>query len=137
TSLQDVLAHYSAATTREEQRGLLDQLLSDWADTSGMTKTLQERAGSAYTVIWRSLGGQVITDDAAGRAIVAAWEKKLHILEAFNGQYYFAMHNLTGMGYNGFKMVEGKNGQPGTITISLYAEQVNSLNQAYDALQES
>ncbi|MEB0084973.1 hypothetical protein QN379_23490, partial [Glaciimonas sp. Gout2] len=25
-----------------------------------------------------------------GRAIVAAWEKKLHILEAFNGQYYFA-----------------------------------------------
>ncbi|MEB0165421.1 hypothetical protein QN360_21215, partial [Glaciimonas sp. CA11.2] len=78
TSLQDVLAHYSAATTREEQRGLLDQLLSDWADTSGMTKTLQERAGSAYTVIWKSLGGQVITDDAAGRAIVAAWEKKLH-----------------------------------------------------------
>ncbi|MGZ9710282.1 hypothetical protein ACXX82_05655 [Glaciimonas sp. GNP009] len=137
TSLQDVLAHYSAATTREEQRGLLDQLLSDWADTSSMTKTLQERAGSAYTVIWKSLGGQVITDDAAGRAIVAAWEKKLHILEAFNGQYYFAMHNLTGMGYNGFKMVEGKNGQPGTITISLYPEQVNSLNQAYDALQES
>ncbi|MEB0011472.1 calcium-binding protein [Glaciimonas sp. Cout2] len=137
TSLQSVLAHYSAATTREEQRGLLDQMLSDWADTSSMTKTLQERAGSAYTVIWQSLGGQVITDDAAGRAIVAAWEKKLHILEAFNGQYYFAMHNLTGMGYNGFKMVEGKNGQPGTITISLYAEQVNSLNQAYDALQES
>ncbi|MEB0084995.1 hypothetical protein QN379_23600, partial [Glaciimonas sp. Gout2] len=56
---------------------------------------------------------------------------------AFNGQYYFAMHNLTGMGYNGFKMVEGKNDQPGTITISLYPEQVNSLNQAYDALQES
>ncbi|MGZ9710281.1 hypothetical protein ACXX82_05650 [Glaciimonas sp. GNP009] len=137
TSLQDVLAHYSAATTREEQRGLLDQMLSDWADTSGMTKTLQERAGSAYTVIWKSLGGQDITDDAAGRAIVAAWEKKLHILEAFNGQYYFAMHNFVGHGLNGFNMAEGKNGQPGTITISLYPEQVNSLNLAYDALQES
>ena len=136
-ALQSVLAEFSVGTTRVDQRSSLDKMLSAWADTAGMTQTLQERAGSDYTVIWKKLGGQVITDDEAGRAIVDTWERKLSILEAFNGQYYFAMQNLPGMGYNGFTMIEGENGQPGTITISLYQSQIDGINAAYNALQDS
>ncbi|KAF3997665.1 hypothetical protein HAV38_13470 [Glaciimonas immobilis] len=47
------------------------------------------------------------------------------------------MQNLTGGSHNGFRMIEGKNGQPGSITVVMYPEQIDSLNQAYEVLQES
>jgi hypothetical protein len=42
-TLQNLLTQYSAATTREAQLALLDQLLDAWADTGGMAESLDER----------------------------------------------------------------------------------------------
>jgi len=135
--LQEVLTKYSATNSRQEQQGLIDQILFAWADTSGMSQTLQERAGSRYKVIWSMLGDKLVTDDEAGRAQATSWEKKLHVLEAFNGQYYFAIQNPGGIDQNGFSMVDGKNSQPGIITIRFSQNQISLLEQAYAALRES
>ena len=42
-SVAGVLAQFQSATTRTEQKALLDQLLTTWAGTSGMAKSLEER----------------------------------------------------------------------------------------------
>ncbi|MFZ5593324.1 MAG: hypothetical protein ACOY4D_03520 [Pseudomonadota bacterium] len=52
-SVQTLLEQFAAAPTRAEQKALLDPLLTAWADTSGMAKTLQEQAGSRYSVDWK------------------------------------------------------------------------------------
>ena len=43
-SVQGLLTQFAAADTRAGQKAILDQLLTAWADTSGMGKTLEERA---------------------------------------------------------------------------------------------
>jgi len=40
--LQDLLTQYSQAATRQDQLALLDQMLDAWADTSGMSETLDD-----------------------------------------------------------------------------------------------
>ena len=137
STFQTVLAQYADASTQQRQKALLDSMLSAWADTSGMQKNLQDRVGSQYKVIWKSLGGQITADDESSQAAVAAFEKKLHILEAFNGQYYFSLRNMNGGLVNGLGIVEGKSGLPGTITINLVQSQIEQLNQAYVVLQDS
>ena len=42
-SVAGVLAQFQSATTRTEQKALLDQLLTTWAGTSGMAGSLEER----------------------------------------------------------------------------------------------
>ena len=51
-----VLAQFQSATTRAEQKALLDQLLTSWADTSGMAKTLEERASGQYRIQYEAFG---------------------------------------------------------------------------------
>ena len=149
--LKTVLAQYSQAATRQEQRTWLDQLLGDWADTSGLAKTLQERANGQYTIAYQAFGsqGRYITNSAGQTvqdpnwsAIVDAWEKKLHVLEAFNGRYFFKLPNETQTALSaamGLSLVSGTggNGALPQLNVTLSQDQVNLLNQSYDALSRS
>ncbi|KAF0162803.1 MAG: Hemolysin-type calcium-binding region [Rhodocyclaceae bacterium] len=111
-ALADVVGRFDAATTRAEQLTLLDEVLTAWADTSGMTKTLDERA-NGYAVEYLGLGtdqrsrhavtpttagtptnGRVrnVDDphlDAAYRAKIAEFTRVMHVAEAFNGEYFY------------------------------------------------
>ena len=113
-----ILAQFQTATTRAEQKALLDQLITAWADTSGMVRSLEERAAGRYRIQYEafgnerrsssidtvafaavssgSVGGAALMTDFGGmvlseryRTLIAEWSRKLHVLEAFNGQYFF------------------------------------------------
>lgn len=120
-SVAGVLAQFQGATTRAEQKALLDQLITAWADTSGMAKSLEERAAGKYRIQYEAFGnerrsssidtvafaaissgsvggsgGAALITDFGGmylseryRNLIAEWSRKLHVLEAFNGQHFF------------------------------------------------
>ncbi|WP_041245445.1 putative Ig domain-containing protein [Geotalea uraniireducens] len=113
-ALQEVLTRYSAATTRAEQLALLDELLLTWADTSGMSKSLEERDPAAYRVEYLSFGNirrsdHLVKNTAGGitsgtvqnaadplidetyRGLIDTWNNRIHILESFYGSYFFAV----------------------------------------------
>ena len=121
-SVAGLLSQFQGAPTRAEQKALLDQLITAWADTSGMAKTLEERASGRYRIQYEAFGnerrsssidtvafaavssgsvggsggGAALMTDFGGmylseryRTLIAEWSRKLHVLEAFNGQYFF------------------------------------------------
>ncbi|MBK8134214.1 MAG: hypothetical protein IPK48_16510 [Gammaproteobacteria bacterium] len=63
-SVAGVLAQFQGATTRAEQKALLDSLITAWAETSGMARSLEARAagkclygcdvGDANDKTWRA-----------------------------------------------------------------------------------
>ncbi len=55
-AVRGVLERFAAATTRAEQRALLDELLVAWADTSGMAGTLEERAKGKFRIEYAGFG---------------------------------------------------------------------------------
>lgn len=138
-TLSATLTNYSAATTRSEQRALLDQLLTDWADTSGMAKTLQERVGERYRIMWQTGNGNGSSSSTQGVHGIELLEKKLHIIEAFYGRHIVEVDNDTGIATASANVTvtEGRAGRPGTITIDLPARQLNFLERTYALLQES
>ncbi|MEW5678654.1 hypothetical protein [Comamonas kerstersii] len=58
SSLAGVLAQFQNAGTRAEQKALLDQLITAWADTSGMAKSLEERASGKYRIVYEAFGNE-------------------------------------------------------------------------------
>ncbi len=128
-ALKSAVTTFNAATTRDAQRAQLDALLLNWADTSDLKLTLQQRNPN-ITGVWR---------DPAQRA---EWENKLHILEAFNGRYFFTLPGETGTASSAGALAglslsspDASGRQVGTITLA--APQVNALQQSFDALRES
>ncbi|MCX7146573.1 MAG: hypothetical protein NT042_10310, partial [Sulfuritalea sp.] len=114
-ALTAAVARFDAATTRSEQQALLDDVLVAWADTSGMAKTLDDRA-NGYAVEYLALGrdsrsrhrvdpttpanatpitaGRIRNADdpqldAAYRAKIAEVNRVIHVAEAFNGEYFY------------------------------------------------
>lgn len=136
-TLQQTLTAYAAADTRQQQQALLDQLLSDWAATAGMNQTVQERLGSRYDVIWNTIDGNDVSAGSAGAAQVAAWERRLSILDAFQGQHLLDITPHAPVTW--FTPVQADENQatPGVIYINLSTQQTTALNRAYVALQES
>jgi VCBS repeat-containing protein len=145
TSLADVLAQFQSTTTRTDQRAMLDALITTWAGTSGMAPTLDARAGDRFRVYY-----------AYGNESVAEWNRKLHVLEAFNGQYFFKLPGEAqpGPGANsGLRVTYGypysyrtSNGtlqygyvpyNPPIVTIFLSDRQRELLGEAYASLKES
>ncbi len=130
SSLLGTLTIYSGLGTRAEQMHLIDELLYKWADTSGFAETMGARAGFGYRIIQEN-----VPDDD-----VTAWNRKLHILEAFNGQYFFTLPHELEDGqslhwslrptYATYPNIE-------SVTIKWNENQILLLNQAYDALVES
>jgi len=165
-----VLAQFQSATTRAEQKSLLDSLITAWADTSGMTKSLEERAAGKYRIQYEAFGvdrrsASLRPADGGGtvggsegllsdlshpllteryRTLMADWSRKLHVLEAFNGQYFF---NLPGQKSQtqdanwGLSVQAGSGGAAEAgmplLRVNFSQPQLNLLQQAYDSLKES
>lgn len=74
SSLAGVLAQFQNAGTRAEQKALLDQLITAWADTSGMAKSLEERASGKYRIVYEAFGNERRSShlDAAAFAAVSS-----------------------------------------------------------------
>jgi hypothetical protein len=170
-----LLAQFQAAGTRTEQRALLDRLLTAWADTSGMAESMEERSNGRYRIQYDAFGaerrsnnlaglvgdtlatGGALMSDALGpgvssryRALIDEWTRKLHILEAFNGQYFFNLPEQKSQtdGANwGLIVQAGSSAGSGSAAMAIEAYpilhvsfsqgQLDLLQQAYDGLKES
>ena len=185
SSLAGVLAQFQNAGTRAEQKALLDQLITAWADTSGMAKSLEERASGKYRIVYEAFGnerrsssidtvafaavssgsvggsggGAALMTDFGGmylseryRNLISEWSRKLHVLEAFNGQYFFNLPEKKSQtdGANwGLAISAGSGGGGGsgsaamaieaypTLRVNFSQTQLDLLQQAYDSLKES
>ncbi|MEW5678663.1 calcium-binding protein [Comamonas kerstersii] len=182
--LAGVLAQLQSAPTRAEQKALLDQLLTAWADTSGMAKSLEERASGKYRIVYEAFGNErrsssidtvafaassgsvgsaasagALLTDAGGmylsehyRNLISDWSRKLHVLEAFNGQYFFNLpdekHQTDGANWGlAILAASGGGGSSGgaaavlealpTLRVNFSQAQLDLLQQAYDSLKES
>ncbi|SMB29221.1 protein of unknown function [Sterolibacterium denitrificans] len=80
-------------------------------------------------------------------ALIAEWSRKLHVLEAFNGQYFFnlpSQKSQTASASVGLSVVAGSK-KPGataiealpTLRVNFSQAQLDLLQQAYDSLSES
>jgi Ca2+-binding RTX toxin-like protein len=160
-SLQSEIARFSAGTTRSDQRQVIDQILTEWARTSGMAPTLSDRASGRYrveyvafgnvrrtmatgTIVHAPLGVADVGDTrVAGtfRDTIASWDRRLQALEAFNGQYFFNLpheRSQTPSARQGMTYAAGTatNPQP-TLRIAFAQRQLDLLDSAYSALQDS
>lgn len=181
-SLQGLLAQFAAAPTREAQLALLDPLLVAWADTSGMSATLDERDPARFRIEYLSFGNLRRTDhirkmdsstgsgggtevasaglrnfddpliDATYKAAIQSWNQKLHVLEAFNGQYFFnfpgernetpganvGMRKLDASQANYYQFsAEALGSVRQTLVIEFAQQQLDLLDQAMTALRDS
>jgi len=157
-SLKDLLTQYSQAATRQAQMALLDQMLDAWADTSGMSESLDDRDPDQYHIRYDSFGGIRRSNNVIGpeggeyvhdvdnenltpeyRELIAQWNRKIHILEAFNGRYFFTLPDETQTGFSAVMglTVDESGGDVGTLLVNYTQDQLNLLNQSYEALRES
>lgn len=180
-----LLAQFQNAATRAEQKALLDQLITAWADTSGMAKSLEERASGKYRIVYEAFGnerrsssidtvafaavssgsvggsggGAALMTDFGGmylseryRNLISEWSRKLHVLEAFNGQYFFNLPEKKSQtdGANWGLAISAGSGGGGssggaaavlealpTLRVNFSQAQLDLLQQAYDSLKES
>ncbi|QBC28078.1 hypothetical protein U737_14895 [Methylomonas sp. LW13] len=169
TAVNALLTQYSQAATRTEQLALLDNLLSSWADTAGMANSMDDRDPAHFRVRYDSFGnvsrsshllpaaavtanGGTLSPDGANdafvdadyKALIASWNRKIHVLEAFNGRYFF---NLPGQNQPGSSAILGLSndysyrpavGEPSQRLLVNFAQaQLNALDQGYAALRET
>ncbi|HSX92683.1 MAG TPA: calcium-binding protein [Hydrogenophaga sp.] len=119
--LEAAVAAFSAATTRDAQLALIDNLITEWAQTSSYWSSLE-----GY------LGGSVTLTPPSGMT-AEQYRNLIGVLEAFNGSRFYAPV--------GSAMPVGQWG--GAINgVTVYsvtpdARQVVFLQQAYEALRES
>ncbi|WP_373975495.1 calcium-binding protein [Chitinibacter sp. SCUT-21] len=178
--LKAVLLEYTAADTRESQLSLIDKMLAAWADTSGMAKSLDTRAGGKFMIRYDGFGNitrqfkgpDFIAGTSSGSGVgvgqyvpdlenrlltdeykntIRQWDQKMHILEAFNGRHFFVLPEQQQSGFsavNGLNIVANSNdastgdgaisiGSKPTLVINYSQDQVNFLNQSYEALRQS
>ena len=120
--------------------------MSGGTGTSTGNGTGSGGAGSA--VISSSLDNSYLTDKY--QALIAEWTNKLHVLEAFNGQYFFNLPDTKSQtaGANiGITTTAGSGSSSGSATVGIVStptlsiqfaqQQLNLLNQAYNSLTES
>ncbi len=111
-----------------------------YIDTSGTYVTSSGSGGGGAT-----LGIEVeLTPEY--QALINSWNKKIHILEAFNGSYFFGLPTQPSVGAKtGITFSSASSGGGGSLTIInsipiniRYAQQqLDFLQQSYDALKES
>ncbi|MDB5802437.1 MAG: Hemolysin-type calcium-binding region, partial [Rhodocyclales bacterium] len=85
--------------------------------------------------------------DSSYKALIAGWAGKIHILEAFNGRYFFELPSEAPSTGIILSAVEGLNQAPDlplydaggfkTMLISYSQQQLDLLQQSYDALRQS
>ncbi|MDP2170096.1 MAG: putative Ig domain-containing protein [Rhodocyclaceae bacterium] len=108
-------------------------------------------AGSSRTIVTFHADSPAITESY--RSLIAEWSNKLHILEAFNGQYFFNLPETKSQtpsanwgissvssssgGGSGGSMVGDLPDMMGLLRIQFSQGQLDLLQQAYDSLKES
>ncbi|QID18144.1 hypothetical protein G3580_11150 [Nitrogeniibacter mangrovi] len=183
--LAGLLTQYAAATTRDAQWAMLDEILDAWADTTGMAESLDERDPMQFHIRYDAFGSEArannlvetMAGDSSGsggnesstllgldkdnpqltqeyRDLIAAWDQKIHTLEAFNGEYFFSLpedesplstavlgirEDTSTTTSSSTTATEGgaMTGGVRTLVISYAQAQLDFLNQSYDALKQS
>ncbi|MBL0943036.1 MAG: hypothetical protein IBJ04_01735 [Hydrogenophaga sp.] len=121
SELQAAVAAFAAATTREQQRALVDTVITEWAQTSSYWSSLE-----GY------LGGSVALTPPAGMT-AAQYRNMIGVLEAFNGsRFYGTVGSAMPVGESG-STVNGVT----SYAIGPAAQQAALLQQAYQGLKES
>ena len=137
TTLQSLLTQYSATTTRASQIALIDQLLDAWADTGGMAESLAQRV-AGMTGYTRADG--VVIPYTLSSNLTAAWIQKLHIIETFNGSYFFGLPGTTQTAgaVTGLTIATPTATSTSVqITANFNQQQLDLLQQSYDAIKGS
>ena len=137
TTLQTLLTQYSAATTRVQQTTLIDQLLDAWADTGGMAESMAQRV-AAMTGYTRADG--VVIPYTLSSNLSADWVQKLHIIETFNGSYFFGLPGTTQTAgaVTGLSIATPTATSTSVqITANFNQQQLDLLQQSYDAIKGS
>jgi Ca2+-binding RTX toxin-like protein len=169
--LDALFRQFSAMPERDGQLALVEPLLEAWADTSGMAASLDERNRAKFVVRYERMGkvkraDNIVKDSTPApgaaprdvdnpaltrsyRDLVASWNKKLHILEAFNGCYFFALPDesqqgraaLSGLTVSAMPGSGVPGGEPGPamslLTVTYSSVQLDFLDAAYAALREA
>ncbi|MFZ3019434.1 MAG: VCBS domain-containing protein [Gallionella sp.] len=119
STLATALGQFSAATTRNDQRALLDTLIADWGATSGFEDMQAKAAAHGYTL---------------STNLDAVHQARLNALEQFNGRSFYRMPWETTNAQGG---VTGMSITGSHISIFMNFTQLSLLDQAYSALRES
>lgn len=138
SSLQNLLTQFSSATTRGQQVALLDQIIDAWSSTGGMAQTMAQRIAAMPGYI-RS-DGVTIPYVLSSINLSAEWQQKLHIIETFNGSYFFGLPGtsqpigaITGLTIS-TPTSSSANVQ---ITVNFNQQQLDLLQQSYDLIRGS
>ena len=125
-ALKDLLASFCAAGSREEQRALLDELLTVWADSSGFLY-FDERVAGRYDQVVYGWGANNMD-----------WLRKMHVVEAFAGNYLYTLpdEQKPGQGRQ-WGLASSVDGN-GKTTLKLNYEETpySYLTFAYSSLKE-
>ncbi|MEP7311816.1 MAG: calcium-binding protein [Pseudomonadota bacterium] len=154
----DALTLAAAATSRASQLEAVDDLLTAWAETSGL-QTMDERESANLHFTWTHIGDLSLPyfggGPPTGPEQIAEWntwiatldetKRRLTVLEAFNGRMFFALPEDDFQGAaSGLGSGSAGGGSSGgvavtsiSIEISLLPGQMDLLNRSYDALSGS
>ena len=151
--LKTLLTAYSQAQTRAEQMALLDQLVTEWAESAG-NPTFAERIhalSDAQTEVrfeysWEAAGTQPTAEQLAHQKRL----ERLNVLEAFNAQSFLTFSNegaeseyifiSIGIGASRGTFTFPAAGNSVVITentLGLNFGQIDFLDRSYDALLDS
>ncbi|WP_404932187.1 calcium-binding protein [Massilia atriviolacea] len=109
-----------------ERFALVDAILLAWADTSTLIGHMQDRQPSTTKVVW------------SNASVRAEWEGKLHILEAFNGRYFFKLPGEAHPGApTGLSLGAADTNGMRTATVNMPEGQIRRLQDAYENLKEA
>ncbi|MFU6378777.1 hypothetical protein ACM792_26610, partial [Metapseudomonas otitidis] len=153
TELKTLLATYAQAQTREEQMGLLDKLIAEWAKSANY-QTFDKRIdaldeGSTdfrFQYSWEAAGASPTDAQKSTQQLL----ERIKALEVFNGQNFLRFGKV-GATANSLTLSFGMGTTNGTTTyaikdgsvvinedrLGLNAGQAGLLNQAYEALKKS
>ncbi|WP_165667568.1 calcium-binding protein [Metapseudomonas otitidis] len=151
--LKTLLATYSQAQTREEQMGLLDKLIAEWAKSANY-QTFDKRIdaldeGSTdvrFQYSWEAAGAAPTDAQKSTQQLL----ERIKALEVFNGQNFLRFGKV-GATANSLTLSFGMGTTNGTTTyaikdgsvvinedrLGLNAGQAGLLDQAYEALKKS
>ncbi|MCE2746599.1 MAG: RTX toxin, partial [Burkholderiales bacterium] len=122
------LTAFAAGTTCAEQRGMLDDLVTKWSETSSFAPGLLGTSGVN------------ITFNLPPNITVAQYTNMINVLEKFNGSRFYGDHT-GGPRPAGFAISQTTDPLTGNVVhkyiISPPAQQVALLQNAYNAIKES
>ncbi len=151
--LKTLLATYAQAQTREEQMGLLDKLIAEWAKSANY-QTFDKRIDALdeggtdvrFQYSWEAAGAAPTDAQKSTQQLL----ERIKALEVFNGQNFLRFGKVEATA-NSLTLSFGMGTTNGTTTyaikdgsvvinedrLGLNAGQAGLLNQAYEALKKS